>query len=66
MADITRLQFAGLPELQAHIDQHHIQMVDLKFSDLWGRWHHVTFPAQEFGPHVLQDGIGFDGSSVGL
>ncbi|MCX6071917.1 MAG: glutamine synthetase beta-grasp domain-containing protein [Chloroflexi bacterium] len=57
---------ASPQELQAHLDQQHIQMVDLKFSDLWGRWHHVTIPAQGFGPHILRDGIGFDGSSVGL
>jgi glutamine synthetase len=66
MTEIGRLQFAGPQDLQAHIDQQHILMVDLKFSDLLGRWHHVTIPAQEFGPHVLRDGIGFDGSSVGL
>ncbi len=66
MTEIVRLQFANPQELQAHLDQQHIQMVDLKFSDLWGRWHHVTIPAQEFGPHILRDGIGFDGSSVGL
>jgi glutamine synthetase len=66
MTEIHRLQFADSQELQAHVDQQHIQMIDLKFSDLWGRWHHVTVPAQEFGPQVLRDGIGFDGSSVGL
>jgi glutamine synthetase len=66
MTEILRLQFGGPQELQAYLDQQHIQMVDLKFSDLWGRWHHVTVPAQEFGGPVLRDGIGFDGSSVGL
>ena len=25
-------------------------MIDLKFSDLWGRWHHVTLSASEFTP----------------
>jgi glutamine synthetase len=66
MTKVLRLQFEGPQELQAYLDQQHIQMVDLKYSDLWGRWRHVTVPAQEFGPHILRDGIGFDGSSVGL
>jgi glutamine synthetase len=43
-----------------------IQMVDLKFSDLWGRWRHVTISISEFVPELMQAGVGFDGSSVGL
>jgi len=41
-------------------------MIDLKFSDLHGRWHHVTVPAREFNAQLMRDGVGFDGSSVGL
>jgi glutamine synthetase len=41
-------------------------MVDLKFSDLWGRWHHVTIPRSEFNEELMSAGVGFDGSSVGL
>lgn len=61
-----RLQFSSLEQVQAHLRTNGFQMVDLKFSDLWGRWHHVSIPAYEFGEHTLRDGIGFDGSSVGL
>ena len=43
-----------------------IEMIDLKFSDLWGRWHHVTISAEEFTPELMESGVGFDGSSVGL
>jgi len=41
-------------------------MVDLKFCDVWGRWRHVTLPAGQFGPTLLENGVGFDGSSLGL
>jgi glutamine synthetase len=41
-------------------------MVDLKFCDLWGRWHHVTVPAGRFTPTLLEEGVGFDGSSLGF
>lgn len=66
MTEDGRQGFSSLEQLQSHLRQRNIQMVDMKFSDLWGRWHHVTIPAHEFGTHVLRDGIGFDGSSVGL
>jgi len=43
-----------------------ITMVDLKFSDLWGRWHHVALPVSQFTPALMEQGVGFDGSSVGF
>ena len=43
-----------------------VRMVDLKFSDLWGRWHHVTIPSSQLNEQLMRDGVGFDGSSVGL
>jgi glutamine synthetase len=43
-----------------------IKMVDLKYTDLWGRWHHVTVPVGQFTPSLLEEGVGFDASSVGL
>jgi len=43
-----------------------VRMVDLKYADLWGRWHHVTVPASQFTPTLLEEGVGFDASSVGL
>src|SRR5512136_1516052 len=58
--------FQTYEEAQSYLDEHNIQMVDLKFTDLWGRWHHLTVPASQFSPRLLDDGIGFDGSAVGL
>src|SRR4030042_5810914 len=58
--------FQTFEEVRKFLDDHHIQMVDLKFTDLWGRWHHLTVPANQFSPQLLENGIGFDGSAVGL
>src|SRR5512139_321106 len=58
--------FTTLEEGQKYVRDHHFKMVDLKFSDLHGRWHHVTVPAREFNAQLMRDGVGFDGSSVGL
>ena len=37
--------FTTLEEAQKYVRDRHFKMIDLKFSDLWGRWHHVTIPA---------------------
>jgi len=53
-------------DARSYIDAHGIEMVDFKFCDLWGRWHHLTVPSGQFTPKLIAAGIGFDGSSVGL
>ena len=58
--------FTTLEEVQKYVRDHHFKMIDLKFSDLHGRWHHVTVPAREFNAQLMRDGVGFDGSAVGL
>lgn len=58
--------FQTFEQARHFVDERAIQMIDLKFTDLWGRWHHVTVPASQFVPVLMEKGIGFDGSSVGL
>ncbi len=58
--------FHDFPEAQSFVRENSIEMVDLKFCDLWGRWHHVTIPATRFVPSLMEKGVGFDGSSVGF
>ncbi len=58
--------FNSLHQAQRFAEQGHIQMIDLKFTDLWGRWHHLTIPRSQFTPALMEDGVGFDGSAVGL
>ncbi len=58
--------FTDFEQAAAFVRDHGIAMVDLKYCDLWGRWHHVTLPATRFGPAVMERGVGFDGSSVGF
>ena len=41
-----------------------IEMVDFRFTDLWGGWHHMTLPLSAVSHTTLKDGIGFDGSSI--
>ncbi len=41
-----------------------VDMVDLRFTDLLGMWHHFTMPARELTEELFEEGIGFDGSSI--
>lgn len=58
--------FETFDQSALYVEKNLIQMIDLKFCDLWGRWHHLTLPASQFTPDVMEAGIGFDGSAVGL
>jgi len=58
--------FSELKEAQTWIQENDIEQIDLKFCDIWGRWHHLTISAKSFDEKLMQRGIGFDGSSVGF
>jgi len=52
-----------LEDLKKLIERENIRSIDLKFSDLIGRWYHISFPARRLD-YVMEHGIPFDGSSV--
>jgi glutamine synthetase len=58
--------FLNFDEAKRFVVDNDVRMVDLKYTDLWGRWHHVTLPVSQFTPDLLEEGVGFDASSVGL
>ena len=58
--------FQNFQQARKYVDEHKIEVIDLKFCDLWGRWHHLTIPAGQFTDDLMNQGVGFDGSSVGL
>ncbi len=58
--------FEDLQQAQTYVREQHLRMIDLKFTDLAGRWHHVTVPASQLNAQLTRDGVGFDASSVGL
>jgi len=43
-----------------------VEMVDLRFADVSGAWHHVTIPLDRFDERVMTRGVPFDGSSLGF
>jgi glutamine synthetase len=40
------------------------KILDLRFTDLPGLWHHVSFPIHQFTEKCFEDGFGIDGSSI--
>ena len=47
------------------IRDHNILFVDVKFTDLYGQWHHFSMPIEEVDIEALfVEGHGFDGSSI--
>jgi len=58
--------FDSFEKAAEFVELNEVQMIDLKFCDLWGRWHHVTISKDEFIKDLMTHGIGFDGSSVGF
>ncbi|HSO27427.1 MAG TPA: type I glutamate--ammonia ligase [Anaerolineales bacterium] len=41
-----------------------LQIVDFKFTDLLGRWHHFSMPIYHLTEGIFTEGLGFDGSSI--
>ncbi|MCF8105853.1 MAG: glutamine synthetase beta-grasp domain-containing protein, partial [Desulfohalobiaceae bacterium] len=51
-------------EVLAYVKEQGVGMVDFRFSDFPGLWHHFSIPVTEFGEDTFEDGVGFDGSSL--
>lgn len=41
-----------------------VKTVDLKFSNLFGGWHHIVLPIERLNENLFIRGIGIDGSSI--
>jgi glutamine synthetase len=56
-----------IQRVKSLIEEHSIEFIDIKSIDLVGRLHHLTLPLQEDTIDKLMDeGVGFDGSSYGF
>jgi glutamine synthetase len=55
------------PDPKAVLDfvkEHNVQMLDLRFTDIPGLWHHVSFPIGQLKESSFEEGFGMDGSSI--
>jgi glutamine synthetase len=44
--------------------KHDAKILDLRFTDLPGLWHHVSYPIDQLTEASFDDGFGIDGSSI--
>src|SRR6188474_3240979 len=51
-------------DVLAYAKKEGAQMLDMRFSDLPGLWHHVSFPINQLSDSSFEDGFGIDGSSL--
>ncbi|MDO5506434.1 MAG: type I glutamate--ammonia ligase [Pseudoxanthomonas suwonensis] len=54
----------SIENIQELIREHKVEFVDLRFTDMRGVQHHVTFPASIVDDSLFEDGRMFDGSSI--
>ena len=57
--------FKNIIETKQYIEKNQVKYVDLKLTDLRGRFRHITIPAERLNESVMKDGIGFDASNYG-
>ncbi len=50
--------------VMAFVKEHNIQILDLRFTDLPGLWHHVSYPIGQLSESSFEEGFGMDGSSI--
>ncbi len=58
-----RTIFKNIADLKAKIRKLGIKHIDLKYTDLFGRWHHLTSPQSRVNDELFRLGFGFDGSN---
>ena len=44
--------------------KHDAKILDLRFTDIPGLWHHVSYPIEQLTEATFEEGFGIDGSSI--
>ena len=53
-----------LQDVRQLIEARGLRRIDLKVTDLFGKWHSFAIPPEHLDDTLLQDGLGIDGSSI--
>jgi len=51
-------------DLKRLCGENDVESIDLKYVDLFGRWHHLTIPTKRLQKSLFEEGEPFDGSST--
>jgi glutamine synthetase len=58
------LKCTSVEDVLKAIKDNKVQMIDLRFTDLPGTWQHFSVPPSAVDSDAMNEGIGFDGSSI--
>lgn len=54
----------NVDEFFKYCEENDVQFVDLRFTDIKGAWHHLTYRMSAVSTDILNNGFPFDGSSI--
>lgn len=58
------ISFKNHAEFLKFIKDEGVQFADMNFTDLRGKWHHITEHTESLDQDKLKNGVFFDGSSI--
>jgi glutamine synthetase len=61
---LKRKLFMSIKSVLKFAADEKVAYVNVRFTDLIGAWHHLTFPIEELSEKSFEEGFGFDGSSL--
>ena len=53
-----------IKEFNKYCQENEVEFIDLRFTDIKGAWHHLTYRASAMNDEMLEAGLPFDGSSI--
>ena len=56
--------FTNFVELAKYIEENEVVFINFRFTDPRGKWHHITYNANQVSENIFQKGVMFDGSSI--
>lgn len=64
MSNQDKVGFKNYEEFKNFVKENEVRFVDVRFCDVPGTWQHFTVPVEAFDEGVIEEGLGFDGSSI--
>ncbi len=62
--DKYKLSFKNAVALLKYMEEHRVQFIDCNFTDLYGRWHHVTQHVGVSSGDIFKNGVVIDGTLI--
>jgi len=64
LSNQDKVGFKNYEEFKNFVKENEVKFVDVRFCDVPGTWQHFTVPVEAFDEGVVEEGLGFDGSSI--